>query len=75
MADTPYKPGWPVGVHPMSFDDADRLGVDDKGRLFWDGIRLKTQERITLSFLQGAGAVITVLSALTVAVVAVLTYL
>jgi len=75
MTDTQDKPQWPPGVHEITWDDASRLGVDNKGHMYWDGIRIKTQERVTLSFLQGLGAFITVLSALTVAVVAVLTYL
>jgi hypothetical protein len=32
--------GAPSGVHPMSYADAEHLGVDEKGGLYWNGVRL-----------------------------------
>ena len=75
MTDTLDKSHWPPGVREITWDDSGKWGVDNKGHLYWDGVRVKTEERFNLSFLQGLGAVVTVLSAFTMSVVAVLTYL
>ena len=49
-------------------DDLDRLGLDDHGRLYWDDKPVATGVR--LSSWQALGAVVTVVSAASVALVA-----
>lgn len=62
----------PGGVQPITWDEMEHLGVDDEGHLYWDGVPVKTEERISLSALQKVGAIVTVVSTFTLAVVAVI---
>lgn len=45
-ANTP--PEWPVGVRPISMEGLQLLGVDNEGRLCWDGKQLQTVTRLGL---------------------------
>lgn len=60
-------PGWPKGVRPISMEGIDALGVGDDGRVYWDGRAIVTEKRLTLSFWQKVGGVLTVASAIVVA--------
>ena len=51
MPDAP-PPGWPPGVHQVSFNDVGRFGVSPKNELFWDGRRILTSNQVRLSFFQ-----------------------
>ena len=41
LKDVPHRPAdksrWPKGIRSISYDEADALGVDAKGELFWHG--------------------------------------
>jgi hypothetical protein len=45
---------WPPGVHAISFQDAERLGVGHDGQLYWDGRPVVTRSRLDLSGWQKA---------------------
>ena len=59
--------GWPEGVRPISVDGLVALGVGNDGRVYWDGKLIVTEKRLTLSFWQKVGGVLTVASAVIVA--------
>ena len=61
------RPGWPSGVKPISIDGLDALGVSDDGYIYWDGKRIVTEKRLTLSMWQKIGAILTVLATLVIA--------
>ena len=44
--------------HPITPDDLDRLGINDKQELFWDGKRVEVRSRLNLSLWQTLGAVV-----------------
>lgn len=48
-------------------DGIDALGVGDDGRIYWEGKGIVTEKRLTLSFWQKVGGVVTVASAVVVA--------
>ncbi len=41
--------GWPSHVEPISMKDLDRLGVDLKHNLYWDGVPVVTDAKVVLS--------------------------
>tara|TARA_A100001391_G_scaffold181392_2_gene147353 strand:- start:21 stop:347 length:327 start_codon:yes stop_codon:yes gene_type:complete len=65
---------WPDDVRPLTIGEASLLGVDSDRNIYWDGKQIQTRKTFDLSFWQGVGAVITVLSALAGATVSVLEY-
>jgi len=44
----PRKAHWPEGVHTISFDQIDNLGVGVDGLLYWDGHLIKTTRKVSL---------------------------
>jgi hypothetical protein len=72
LKDVPLRPAnksiWPKGIRSISYDEADALGVDAKGELYWHGKPVEIRRPIDLSWTQKAVAVIvavaTVLAAL-----------
>jgi hypothetical protein len=66
------RPGWPAGVHVISVDGLDQLGVDDEGQLYWRGKKVRTS--LELSTRQGWGAIVLVASAAILAVIEVLRF-
>jgi hypothetical protein len=56
--------GWPTGVRPISMDGVGHLGVGNDGTLYWDGRPVRTAKKVTLSFWQAFGAILTVIAAL-----------
>lgn len=62
---TPDTSRWPAGVRQITIDETGWLGLDDEGRLYWDGNPVEVGRRLTLSRWQKAGAI-------TVAIAAVL---
>jgi hypothetical protein len=52
----PDKSKWPPEVRTIFSDEADFLGIDGKGHLYWDGRRIATDLKFT--FWQRAAAAI-----------------
>ena len=44
--------------HPISVDDLDRLGINSRQELFWDGKRVEVRSRINLTWAQTAAAIL-----------------
>jgi hypothetical protein len=59
---------WPKGIRSISYDEADALGVDAKGELYWHGKPVEIRRPLDLTWWQNAIAIIvaiaTVLAAL-----------
>lgn len=49
---------WPADVTPIGVEDLDRLGLDGRNQLFWDGKRVEVRNRLDLSRLQKLLAVV-----------------
>jgi len=49
---------WPPDVKPISVDDLERLGIDSKDQLFWDGRRIEIRRRLDLTRVQKIFAII-----------------
>jgi hypothetical protein len=41
------KATWPKGVRGISIEEVDLLGVDNNGRLYWDGKPVEVSRRLT----------------------------
>jgi hypothetical protein len=54
----PAQAGWPKDVQPISADDLERLGIDSRDRLFWDGRRVEVRRRLDLTRWQKLAAVL-----------------
>ena len=50
--------GWPPGVTPIGIEDLDKLGLNPRNQLFWDGKRIEVRNRLDLTRLQKTFAVI-----------------
>jgi hypothetical protein len=59
---------WPSGVHSISQDGLDFLGIDDDGQLYWDGKLVRVASPLELTTTQAWFAVFGVLSAVSLAV-------
>ena len=44
---------WPKNVHPMSYDDLGKMGVDDSHRLYWDGQEIVLTQKLKFTVAQG----------------------
>ena len=64
---------WPQDVRSISMDGMDHLGVGNDGALYWDGKLIEIRKSFDLNWWQILLAGITAVSALTVAVVEVVT--
>jgi hypothetical protein len=71
------KSHWPQNVRGLTYDELGSFGVDTENNFYWDGkpIQTITKKTVALTFLQGFGVLLTVLSTLVMAVVATLEYL
>ncbi|MAZ02537.1 MAG: hypothetical protein CMN56_05305 [Sneathiella sp.] len=69
------KPHWPQNVRSISVEGLENLGISDSGELYWDGKRLKVENKVTLNLWQNTLAAITAGSALVVAAVSVIAYI
>jgi hypothetical protein len=54
----PARAGWPEDVQSISADDLERLGIDSRDQLFWDGRRVEIRRRLDLTGLQKLVAVL-----------------
>ena len=61
------RPHWPPDVRGISLEGLSQLGLDSRGRLYWDGQRLEVQ-RFELSSGQAIGAFLGIAAAVSVAV-------
>jgi hypothetical protein len=50
--------GWPPEVRPISVEDLDRLGLNGRNQLFWDGKRIEVSNHLDLTRLQKMFAVV-----------------
>ncbi len=57
MTEHPHV-GWPADVTPIGVEDLDRLGLDGRNQLFWDGKRVEVRNRLDLTWLQKLLAVV-----------------
>jgi hypothetical protein len=56
------KASWPRGVHKISQIGLDNIGVDDEGRLYWNGQMVKEANPLELTYPQEVSAIIAVAS-------------
>jgi hypothetical protein len=68
-ASEPPPPDWPKGVRPISMEGASLFGLDDRGRLYWDGEGVVVTRKLELTpwqkLLAGTAAVVGILVGLT----------
>jgi hypothetical protein len=64
---TSGKPGWPIDVHKISEIGLDNIGVDNEGRLYWNGQKVKEANPLELTRPQEVSAIIAVVSGLVLA--------
>nr|WP_294527746.1 hypothetical protein [uncultured Rhodopila sp.] len=50
--------GWPPGVTPIGIEDLEKLGLNGRNQLFWDGKRIEVRNRLDLTRIQKTFAVI-----------------
>jgi hypothetical protein len=62
------KPSWPRGVHKISQIGLDNIGIDDVGRLYWNGHMIKEANPLELTYPQEVSAIIAVASGVVLAV-------
>ncbi|HVY17425.1 MAG TPA: hypothetical protein VHB27_19540 [Rhodopila sp.] len=46
------SPRWPDGVEPVGVEDLNRLGIDSRNQLYWDGQRIEIRRVLELTRLQ-----------------------
>jgi hypothetical protein len=56
--------GWPDDVEPISIEHFEKLGINSKNELFWDGHRLITRSKLYLTFPQTILAILAVIASL-----------
>ncbi|MBV9812951.1 MAG: hypothetical protein JO326_09365 [Acetobacteraceae bacterium] len=57
-------PNWPEGVEPISLEGLERLGINGRDELFWDGRRLITRRQIDFTGWQRVLAVLAALASI-----------
>jgi hypothetical protein len=50
--------GWPADVARISVEDLDRLGINARNELFWDGKRIEIRRRLDLTKVQKSVAIV-----------------
>jgi hypothetical protein len=45
-------------IHPIKIDEIDRLGVDDRGQLYWDNQPVITKQKVSLDWWVNTAAII-----------------
>ncbi len=58
------SPEWPDDVEPISIEHFEKLGINSKNELFWDGHRLITRSKLYLTFPQTVLAILAVIASL-----------
>ena len=69
------QPHWPDDVRVISQDGLNFIGVDSSGRMYWDGKPIEIARTFSLTWWQKAGAVIGLLSGVSLALVDVARFL
>ena len=64
---TSGKSSWPRGVHKISQIGLDNIGVDNEGRLYWNGQMVKEANPLELTHQQEVSAIIAVVSGVVLA--------
>lgn len=59
---------WPPGVRLITIDQFDRMGVDERGRLYFDGKEIATVSEVRLTTFQAVLAVLAALAAISMGV-------
>lgn len=59
----PKPARWPPDVTPISVEELDRLGLNAKNQLFWDGRRIEVRNRLALTRLQQLLAIVVSIAA------------
>lgn len=49
---------WPKGVDPISIEQLDKLGINARSELFWDGHRVFTRSQFSLTWPQSLLAIL-----------------
>lgn len=65
---------WPPNVQSISQDGLSYIGVDEEGRLYWDGRKLATSRELKLTGRQGFWALVGVAAAVVLALVELLRF-
>jgi hypothetical protein len=72
LKDIPHRPPdqskWRKGIRSISTDEADALGVDAKGELYWHGKPVEIRRPLDLSRTQNAVAIIVAIATVFAAV-------
>ena len=55
-------------IHGITMDEIDGFGVDDENQLYWHEKPIEIKKRISFTFWQSLGAIITVVSAFSMAI-------
>lgn len=50
--------GWPPDVAPIGIEDLDKLGLNARNQLFWDGKRIEVRNRLDLTQFQKTFAIV-----------------
>ena len=59
----PTEWSWPEGVKKIEVSDLNRLGIDQRDQLYWDGRRIEIRRRLDLTRLQKTAAILVTLFA------------
>jgi len=65
------KAAWPKGIRSISYDEADALGVDAKGELYWHGKPVEIRRPLDLTWWQKLGAAVVAIATVIAALGAV----
>lgn len=71
---TKPPPHWPPGVRLITIDAFDLMGVDDQGRLYFDGKQIATVSEVRLTTFQTTLAVLAAMAAISMGVFDVLRF-
>ncbi len=58
------KKPWPKNVTKIKFEDLDKMGVDEKNYLYWNGIKLATKLDIRFAKTERGLAIIALITAI-----------
>ena len=64
-----------VTIHPITFNDIGKLGVDENNQLYWQGKPIVTKERIVLEWWVNLAAIVAAFSTLGSFIIGLLKYI
>ncbi len=62
-------------IHPVTFDDIEKLGVDENNQLYWHGKPIVTKERIILEWWVNLAVIIAAFSTFGSSMIELLKYI